>query len=76
MCFIATCVLLKFSSYLITILTAVTFYPWSIDTFQLVLIPCHDKDNVVLSTVKFFNGLSVFFPLFTVCYIAAAVFGY
>ena len=47
MCIIATCVLLKFSSYLITVHTAVAFYPWSNVTIVIIVIPCHDGDNFV-----------------------------
>ena len=47
MCMIATCVLLKFSSYLITIRTAVALHPWGNVTIVIIVIPCHDEDNLV-----------------------------
>ena len=47
MCIIATCVLLKFSSYLITIRTAVALHPWSNVSIVIIVIPCHDEDNLV-----------------------------
>ena len=47
MCIVAICVLLKFSSYLITIRTAVALHPWSNFTIVIIVIPCHDEDNLV-----------------------------
>ena len=47
MCFIATCVLLKFSSILITIRTAVALHPCSNVTIVIIVIPCHDEDILV-----------------------------
>ena len=49
MCNIAACVLLEFSSYLITICNAVALHPWSIDTIVIIVLPSH-KDNIVSST--------------------------
>ena len=47
MCIIATCVLLKFSSYLIAIRTAVSLHPWSNVPIVIIVIPCHDEDDLV-----------------------------
>ena len=47
MCIIATCVLLEFSSYLITVHTAVALHPWSNVTIVIIVIPCHDEDDLV-----------------------------
>ena len=47
MSFIATCVLLKLSSYLITVPTAVALHPWSNVTIVIIVIPCHDEDDLV-----------------------------